>query len=109
FEAKGVHWLRPELLAEVAYAEITREGSVRHSVFHGLRDDKPASQISEEQAKPATEVEKPKPRSVKKAPPPAAKAAPLKTKAAEKASGDGKIRITHPERVIDASSGATKM
>jgi bifunctional non-homologous end joining protein LigD len=109
FEAKGVHWLRPELLAEVAYAEITREGSVRHSVFHGLRDDKPASQISEEQTTPAAEVEKPKPRSVKKAPPQAAKAAPPKTKAAEKASGDGKIRITHPERVIDASSGATKM
>ena len=109
FEAKGVHWLRPELLAEVAYAEITREGSVRHSVFHGLRDDKPASQISEEQTTPAAEVEKPKPRSVKKAPPQAAKAAPPKTKAAEKASGDGKIRITRPERVIDASSGATKM
>ncbi len=107
FEAKGVHWLRPELLAEVAFAEMTREGSVRHSVFHGLRDDKPAAQINEEQARPAAEVEKPEPRSAKKDTGGSGK--PSKTKVAAKPSSDGKIRITHPERVIDASSGATKM
>lgn len=107
FDAKGVHWLRPELLAEVAFAEMTREGSVRHSVFHGLRDDKPAAQINEEQARPAAEVEKPEPRSAKKDTGGSRK--PSKTKVAAKPSSDGKIRITHPERVIDASSGATKM
>jgi len=98
FEAKGVHWLRPELLAEVAYAEMTREGLIRHSVFHGLRNDKPAEDIVEERARPAAEVqmsEKPK-----------AKKAASKTAVG---TDTGKIRITHPERVIDASSGATKM
>ncbi|HEX8596179.1 MAG TPA: DNA ligase D [Pseudomonas sp.] len=111
FEAKGVHWLKPQLLAEVAFAEMTREGSVRHSVFQGLRDDKPATQISEEQAQPAAEVEQPKTRRAKKDPPQSRKASCAQTTppVAEKASGDGKIRITHPERVIDASSGATKM
>jgi bifunctional non-homologous end joining protein LigD len=48
-EATGVHWLKPQLLAEVAYAQMTREGVVRHSVFHGLRDDKPARSIGLEQ------------------------------------------------------------
>ena len=38
------------LLAEVAFAEMTKEGSVRHAVFHGLRDDKPAEDITEERA-----------------------------------------------------------
>jgi bifunctional non-homologous end joining protein LigD len=114
FEAKGVHWLRPELLAEVAYAQMTREGSVRHSVFQGLRDDKPATQISEEQARPAAEVEMPKSIRPEKPGPKAAarKSVPspsLNVKAAEEAAGDGKIRITHPDRVIDVSSGATKM
>jgi hypothetical protein len=47
--------IRFELPAEVAYADITREGSVRHSVFHGLRNDKPAMDITEEKAKPAAE------------------------------------------------------
>ncbi|MDI3398539.1 DNA ligase D [Pseudomonas sp. V88_4] len=91
FEAKGVHWLKPSLLAEVAFAEMTRDGSVRHAVFHGLRDDKPAKDITEERARPMK---------------------PSKTEAtAPSQSGlaDGKVRITHPDRVIDASSGTTKM
>jgi bifunctional non-homologous end joining protein LigD len=94
-DARGVHWLKPELLAEVAYAEITKDGSVRHSVFHGLRNDKPAKEITEETAKPAAEVAAPEPkrRAVKKRAHPSS----------------GKIRVTHPDRVIDASSGATKM
>lgn len=48
-ETRGVHWLKPQLLAEVAYAQMTRDGVVRHSVFHGLRDDKPARAIGLEQ------------------------------------------------------------
>ncbi len=43
-----MHWLKPTLLAEVAFAEMTKDGSVRHAVFHGLRDDKPAKEITEE-------------------------------------------------------------
>jgi bifunctional non-homologous end joining protein LigD len=50
--SQGVHWLKPRLLAEVAFAEMTKDGSVRHAVFHGLRDDKPAKDITEERAKP---------------------------------------------------------
>ncbi|PWE39560.1 DNA ligase D [Pseudomonas prosekii] len=94
FEAKGVHWLKPVLLAEVAYAEITKDGSVRHSVFHGLRSDKPAKDITEETPKDVSEPSTPAP---EKKPKKSATPTP------------GKIRITHPDRVIDASSGSTKM
>lgn len=75
-EARGVHWLKPLLLAEVAYAQMTRDGIVRHSVFHGLRDDKPATAIDLERAMPP------------------AKATDL--------------HLTHPDRVMDASSATTK-
>jgi len=34
------HWLRPELVAEIKYAEITGDGRLRHPVFMGLRTDK---------------------------------------------------------------------
>ncbi|MCH4897871.1 DNA ligase D [Pseudomonas sp. B707] len=91
FEAKGVHWLKPSLLAEVAFAEMTQDGSVRHAVFHGLREDKPAKDITEERAKPMKTSK-------------AQSTAPSQTDLA-----DGKVRITHPDRVIDASSGTTKM
>lgn len=36
------HWIAPELLAEVSFAQWTRDRKVRHAVFHGLREDKPA-------------------------------------------------------------------
>ncbi|MDD1140784.1 DNA ligase D [Pseudomonas sp. TNT2022 ID233] len=91
FEAKGVHWLKPNLLAEVAFAEMTQDGSVRHAVFHGLREDKPAKDITEERAKPM-------------------KTSKAQTTAPSQSGlADGKVRITHPDRVIDASSGTTKM
>lgn len=35
----GVTWLDPELVAQVKFAEWTRDGSLRHPVFLGLRDD----------------------------------------------------------------------
>ncbi|MGV8949722.1 MAG: DNA ligase D [Cypionkella sp.] len=43
--ARQAHWVRPELVAEVAYAEITPDGSVRHASFQGMRADKIASQV----------------------------------------------------------------
>ena len=43
--ARQAHWVRPELVAEVAYAELTPDGSVRHASFQGLREDKTASQV----------------------------------------------------------------
>ena len=47
-ETRGVHWLEPRLLAEVSFAGMTRDGSVRHAVFHGLRSDKPTRAINQE-------------------------------------------------------------
>ena len=113
FDAKGVHWLKPVLLAEIAFAEMTKDGSVRHAVFHGLRDDKPAKDITEERpavakksaaSAPATKKSATKKPASNKAV--AEKAAPAPSQAGLAA---GKVRITHPERVIDASSGTTKM
>ncbi len=44
-EARGVHWVTPELVAEVEYAEMTADGRLRHAVFKGLREDKPARTV----------------------------------------------------------------
>ncbi|WP_434674362.1 DNA ligase D [Pseudomonas sp. R1-15] len=108
YEAKGVHWLKPELLAEVAFAEMTKEGSVRHAVFHGLRNDKPAKAITQELPKP---IEKParKKTAAKEEPAPAKPKTKAKAKTTQAPTLDGKVRITHPDRIIDASSGTTKM
>jgi bifunctional non-homologous end joining protein LigD len=104
-EFKTVHWLKPRLLAEVAFAEITKDGSVRHAVFHGLRDDKPAKDITEERATTVKTAPEKKTSVVKPA------AATKNTDPAPSRIGldKGKVRITHPDRIIDASSGTTKM
>ncbi|HXF32947.1 MAG TPA: hypothetical protein VN603_00145, partial [Candidatus Acidoferrales bacterium] len=49
------HFVRPELVAEVKFTEWTDEGQLRHPVFIGLRDDKPARSIVRE--RPAAKKE----------------------------------------------------
>jgi bifunctional non-homologous end joining protein LigD len=110
FEAKGVHWLKPKLLAEIAFAEMTKDGSVRHAVFHGLRDDKPAKDITEERAKPVkTSETKSAAKSPAKKPAKKVPAEKAETAPSQLGLANGKVRITHPDRVIDAVSGTTKM
>ena len=36
--SRGVTWLKPELVAEIAFAEFTADGNVRHGSFLGLRE-----------------------------------------------------------------------
>jgi bifunctional non-homologous end joining protein LigD len=86
------HWVKPTLVAEVSFSEWTKAGSVRHPVFQGLRDDKPAKAITREQAKHVEEVV---------------------DKSTEPAAPEGKLpaslKVTNPERVIDKQSGSTKL
>jgi bifunctional non-homologous end joining protein LigD len=45
---KQVTWLKPELIAQVRFAEWTNEGLLRQPVFLGLRDDKSAKSVHRE-------------------------------------------------------------
>lgn len=95
---RGTHWVRPELVAEVSFGEWTESGHVRHSVFRGLRTDKPARAITREVAMTAGKTPG---KATAKA------AAKPPRQAAKTATAAGKL--THPERVIDPSTGLTKL
>lgn len=84
-------WVEPVLVCEVSFGEWTREGRIRHSVFQGLRIDKPAIQIRREVPSPAA--------------PAASAPAPTAQKGVSKIMD---LHITHAERVIDEQSGVTK-
>jgi bifunctional non-homologous end joining protein LigD len=45
---RGTHWVEPELVAQVGFAEWTRDGRLRHPRYLGLRDDKPAREVVRE-------------------------------------------------------------
>jgi bifunctional non-homologous end joining protein LigD len=44
-EARGAHWVKPVMVAEIAFAEFTADNVVRHASFLGLRGDKPAKEV----------------------------------------------------------------
>ncbi len=45
---RGARWAEPELVAEIAFAEWTRDGKLRQPRYQGLRDDKPAREVVRE-------------------------------------------------------------
>lgn len=46
---RGPHWVRPELVAELAFAEWTGDGRLRHPSYLGLRSDKPAGDVTRDE------------------------------------------------------------
>ena len=45
---RGVHWVTPELVAQLGFTEWTRAGRLRHPRFQGLREDKAAREVVRE-------------------------------------------------------------
>jgi bifunctional non-homologous end joining protein LigD len=102
------HWVEPRLVAEVVFAQWTHGGNIRHAVFQGLRSDKPARKVIRESALPVEKVMASKTPAVAKKVA-AKKTAPAKAAPALPPVNTGKLRVTHPERVIDPGTGFTKL
>jgi len=55
-EARGAHWVTPDLVAEIAFAEFTHDDVLRHASFLGLRQDKKAAEVRREEAMPVEQI-----------------------------------------------------
>jgi bifunctional non-homologous end joining protein LigD len=93
-ERKGAVWLEPKLVAQIAFAEKTRDGRLRHPSFQGLREDKKAREVRGENSGDE-------------------EAGMAKTKRAS-ARGKGAptfhgITLTNPDKVYYPGAGLTKL
>jgi bifunctional non-homologous end joining protein LigD len=59
-------WLKPALVCEVSYREVTSDGVMRHPSFEGMRDDKKARDVKREIAAPVKTVSKARTASTRK-------------------------------------------
>jgi len=115
FEAKGAHWVKPQLVAEIAFTEWSNDGALRHPSFQGLREDKKATDVVREQAAPVKASNgdaepAPRERSASRAAParasstraPSARASGGKTAAVSGASTDtvAGIKLSHPDKPL---------
>lgn len=83
-EARGVRFVRPELVAEVDFRAWTADGNLRHASFKGLREDKDPREVTGEGL-----------------PAPVADAEP-------EAPPVRRIKLTNPDRVYWPDTGVTK-
>ncbi|HYH46968.1 MAG TPA: DNA ligase D, partial [Thermoanaerobaculia bacterium] len=134
-EARRSHWVRPELVAEVAFTEWTSDGILRHPSFQGLREDKSPAEVVRERAQPVAAAAKGREESnmepdkvpaastsrskkasapaaaSKKAAAPAATAAPTLVRAGKK-GGEAEVagvRLSNPGKVLFPGQGLTKL
>ncbi|HEY5376031.1 MAG TPA: DNA ligase D [Polyangiaceae bacterium] len=85
-DARGVHWVKPKLVVEVAYAGITQDGLLRHPTFKGLREDKPARDVVLEQPRAVASRRRPK----------------------AVASALSAASLSHPDKILYPELGLTK-
>lgn len=91
-DGKEVHWVRPELVAQIAFSEWTADGILRQARFLGLREDKDAKDVYLPHPAPA----------------------PGKAGAAATRTTTGKVRLagvtlSNPDRILYPEDGITKL
>ncbi|MEO8202651.1 MAG: DNA ligase D [Betaproteobacteria bacterium] len=103
YQARGAHWVKPTLVAEIKFTEWSASGALRHPSFAGLREDKKASDVVRE--KP---VASPASAPAAKAQKAAAGAGKKSVHSAGKDSIAG-VKLSHPDKLLFPEANLSKL
>ena len=53
---RDIHWVKPLLVADIEHGGFTESGTLRHAAYKGLREDKPASEVTDDPQAPSTKA-----------------------------------------------------
>jgi bifunctional non-homologous end joining protein LigD len=98
-EGRRAHWVKPILVAEVSFSEWTDDGTLRHPVFQGLREDKSSREVVRESPSDAGD-------------PPERASPGTPSRASARTGGDKNtvagVSLTHPDKVMYSDAKLTK-
>ena len=105
-----ITWLKPQLICEVKFSEVTADGKLRHPVFLRLRDDKTINEINMDNIQPAEKSASKKKKAT------GSKADSKKTSSAKKENetdkiysfGKNKVTVTHFNKIYFPEEKVTK-
>jgi bifunctional non-homologous end joining protein LigD len=94
---RGVHYVRPQLVAQIEFGSWTDSEILRHASFQGLRDDKAAADVGQPESLAGTSASKQATMPTRKS---------TRPRASQPAASV--VALTHPERVLYPDLGLTK-
>ncbi len=92
---KGVHWIRPEIVADVEFTSWTRDGLARQAAFQGVREDKPPREVVREKARPLAAAI-------------ATEAQPRRKRTSSMPASASTSRLTNADKILYPEQGLTK-